>query len=82
MFDLVFNFDPNETPKNIHEYTHLNTQYIHQLLKHTQDVDTLEDATGLYFLRAQELENCLYLPLHFKVVDGKKWVMFRLKHNI
>ena len=42
----------------------------------------LEKSTGLHFLRVDNTSDRLFWPIHYKVVDEKKWVMIRLKHSI
>lgn len=41
----------------------------------------LESETGLHFLRADNSDR-LFWPIHYKVVDEKKWAIARLKFDV
>ena len=64
-------------------YTPINTNYLMKLkTKIASTPIELEKVTGLHFLRADETSDRLFWPIHYKVIDEKKWTMIRLKHSI
>jgi hypothetical protein len=63
-------------------YTPINTNYLIKLKKISSTPIELEKATGLHFLRVDNTTDRLFWPIHYKVVDEKKWTMIRLKHSI
>lgn len=64
-------------------YIPINPNYLIKLKANIASTPIeLEKATGLHFLRVDETSDRLFWPVHYKVIDEKKWTMIRLKHSI